>query len=223
MNPSDYRVKSRRQSYDYDDQDSGLRLCRKSGVPMLYVLFICANIVGMICLGIITDYWAKIENPTCFLYAQSASHSNVYTFGSSLTNCYWVTYGALPSTIIGLVCGIYFMVGVFGDPLDQSEESDMRRNLGIILGLMLLASLIQLAVCCTLAEGMRITCTNMGLNAVNGKADNCMDKLDLRVAQYTLPVDSSTMINAGSAGLWIGMSASVMLIICHFLAFFRSY
>jgi len=65
----DYQAKNRRY-YDYEDEPSCLRLIRYSGIPFLYILAVCANIVGMICMGIITDYWANSENPTCFLYSQ---------------------------------------------------------------------------------------------------------------------------------------------------------
>ncbi|XP_018014924.1 uncharacterized protein LOC108671840 [Hyalella azteca] len=218
-----YGANNRRDDY-YDESGSGLRMIRKSGIPFLYVLGLCSLIVGMICLGIITAYWAGITHPMCFLYAQSPSYdgfSIVYKFGSNLSNCYWVAYGAVPSAAIGLMCGVFYMMKLFGDPSDEHEEAAQKRNTKIILVAMSVASLLLLAVCCTLAEGMRVTCTNMGINAVNGKADNCYDKLDLRVAMYNLPVDTSSMIHASSGCLWTSMVAYTLLVIFHSVALCR--
>ena len=73
---ADYQTKNRRY-YDHEDDSSCLRLVRYSGMPILYVLSVCSAIVGMICMGIITDYWASTPNPTCFLYS---SVSQIYYF-----------------------------------------------------------------------------------------------------------------------------------------------
>lgn len=43
--------------------------------------------------------------------------------------------------------------------------------------------LLMLAVTCTMAEGMRITCTSMGLNSANNKGESCYEKLDKRVRE----------------------------------------
>ncbi|KAF2362269.1 hypothetical protein FHG87_006973 [Trinorchestia longiramus] len=208
--------------YDSEDENSGLRLVRKSGIPLLYVVAVCTVIVGMICLAIITDYWAHLEQPMCFLYSQSASSSQVYQFGSTLSNCYWVSYGAVPSVTIAIICGALYMMKVFTDPQDEEDEQDQVFYLKVVLAGMFVAALLLLGVCCTLAEGMRITCTNMGLNSVNGKADSCMDKLNLRVEQYSLPVDTSIMVHFGSAGLWTGMVAFTLLVIFHSISVCRT-
>lgn len=210
-----------RRYVEYEDEPSCLRLLRYSGLPFLYVLSVCANIVGMICMGIITEYWASSDNPTCFLYSQTSSASLAYKFGSSLSNCYWVIYGALPPTLIAMICGIYYMCGVFGEPRDDVEEDKQIRNTILITIMMGVASLFLLAVCCTLAEGMRVTCMNMDLNAVNGKGVNCMDKLNLRVAQYNFPVESSVMIHSASAGLWTGMACFFLIDIIHVSSIYR--
>ena len=56
--------------YEEEYEDNGLRLIRKSGIPILYILAVCSNLIGMIFLGIITDYWANLSVPMCFLYSQ---------------------------------------------------------------------------------------------------------------------------------------------------------
>jgi len=217
--------KGRRQSYsmEYEEEyeDSGLRLIRKSGIPLLYIVAVCANVVGIICIAIIAGYWANVEWPMCFLYAQTASNSPVYRFGGALSTCSWVAYGAIPVTIVMIACGVLYMFGVFGDPLDRDEEKQMVRYTGIIVVAMFAATILQLAVCATIAEGLRVTCTNMSLNKANGRNVGCLEKLDLRVRQYQLPVTTSTMVTAGQIGLWTGWTALVFLLICHCISLCR--
>jgi hypothetical protein len=78
MLPSGYGANNRREDYYYES-GNGLRIIRKSGIPFLYVLGLCTLIVGMICLGIITAYWAGIEHPMCFLYAQVQDQEKNYS------------------------------------------------------------------------------------------------------------------------------------------------
>ena len=56
--------------YAEEQDDSGLRLLRKSGIPLLYIVAFCANVVGIICFAIINKYWSNLANPMCFLYSQ---------------------------------------------------------------------------------------------------------------------------------------------------------
>lgn len=59
------------------------------------------------------------------------------------------------------------------------KELDLYMTL-VLIGIVT-ASIFMLATTCTVAEGMRITCTSMGLNSANNKGSNCYDKLDQRV------------------------------------------
>jgi len=218
---TDY-TKGRRRSYsmEYEEEyeNGGLRLLRKSGIPLLYIVAVCANIVGIICIAIIVGYWANVDVPMCFLYAQTASNSPVYRFGGALSTCSWAAYGAVPVVIVMVGCGVLYMFGVFGDPMDREEEKQMVSYTWVIVIAMSAAAVLQLAVCATIAEGLRVTCTNMSLNKANGRAISCLDKLDLRVRQYQLPVTTSTMVTSGQIGLWTGWTALVFLLICHLVS-----
>jgi len=222
--PGEY-IKGRKRTFsmEYEDEegDSGLRLLRKSGIPLLYIIAFCANIVGIICFAMLNKYWSNLANPMCYLYSQTASPAIIYKFGGALSNCTWISYGAIPSTILALGCAIAYMFGVFGDPVDREEEKSMISYTRWILLVMVVATILQLAVCATFAEGLRVTCTNMSLNSVNGIAETCLDRINRRVMQYNLPIKSSTMIIAGQIGLWSGLAALTFLVICHIISYSR--
>ena len=59
----------------------------KMGMPLLYILGISTGNVGAICQGVITSYWASLEQPSCYLYAR-VSVSCVLVNGSSILLVY---------------------------------------------------------------------------------------------------------------------------------------
>ncbi|XP_071521685.1 uncharacterized protein [Panulirus ornatus] len=188
------KVKNRRKEADSESRD-WWDMVYTMGMPTLYILGLIMGIVGAICMGTITRYWSELTTPTCFLYSQTASHSIFYHFGSSLSVCNWVTYGATTGLLLAVICGIYYAIKVRG-----RDEVDLPVTLvtaGIIL-----ATLLLLAASCTLAEGMRITCASMGLNSANNKGSSCYNKLDTRVMNYNLPIQTSTMVRISMYSMW---------------------
>ncbi|MPC78659.1 hypothetical protein E2C01_073153 [Portunus trituberculatus] len=84
----------------------------KMGMPLLYIIGILCGIVGAICQGVITEYWANSEMNSCFLYSKTASSVVVYQFGTSVSVCNWVTYGTVVSIIIAFLAGLVYTVKV---------------------------------------------------------------------------------------------------------------
>lgn len=209
--------------YQEDEEDGGLRLLRKSGIPLLYIVGICSNIVGMVCFALITSYWTNISDPMCFLFATTANKNPLknYVWGGNLANCYWVSYGAIPTTLIALGCSAVYLFAVFGDPIDRKEEEVMVKNTKWITVFMLIGAILQLAVCASIAEGLRVTCANTTYNHNSKTSISCMQKIDKRVMQHNLPVQSSTMIIAGHMSMWAGEFCFVILVICHLVAWSR--
>lgn len=197
---------------DSDDGDS-YSMLRSACLPILYIISLCSAIVGCACNGIITRYWAdSIE--TCFLYARTASNSIIYKFGSVIHNCHFVTFGGVTALILGVLAfGVYFFM------VRGTDKTG--REMLLLLILVILTSLMFLTVTCVLTEGMRQTCAAMGLNSANNKGEGCYDKLDIRVTQFNLPIETSVMVMAAQGGLWSATVFMFIITVIHFASFYK--
>ncbi|CAL4171296.1 unnamed protein product [Meganyctiphanes norvegica] len=207
-----YSRPRKQSSVDSDEVDS-YDMVRSACLPVLYILTICTGIVGCACNGIITRYWAESIG-RCYLYAATASNSIIYQFGSVIHNCHFVTYGGVTALFLcAIAFGVYFFM-VRGD-----EKTG--REMLILLVLVTLSSLFFLTVSCVLTEGMRQTCAAMGLNSANNKGEGCMDKLDIRVSQYNLPIETSVMVTGATGGLWGATVFILIITVLHFYSFYK--
>lgn len=199
---------NRRDEYEEEEEDNDWwDVMVKMGMPILYIIGVATGIVGAICQGVITNYWAGLEPGNCFLYSKTASTSVVYEFGCPIGVCYWITYGSVVSIIIASITGLIYTIQVRGN-------KDLTYTSACTLTGILVAMLLMLAVTCTMAQGLRLTCTSMGLNSANNKGESCYEKLDRRVSGDQLPVQTSTMVR--SALITLICSTTVFFIISCF-------
>lgn len=199
---------------EIEDEGEWWDVMAKMGMPLLYILGIVLGIVGAICQGVITEYWANSELSTCFLYAKTASSSVVYQFGTSLAVCNWITYGAVTSIIIAFFAGLVYTIKV-------RSTKDLTYTSAFSLTAIIIAMLLMLAVTCTMAEGLRLTCTAMGLNAANMKGGSCYENLDKRVIGEYLPIQTSTMVRSSLITLSCSCVAFFTICCFHLSDFYR--
>ncbi|XP_045116384.1 uncharacterized protein LOC123507530 [Portunus trituberculatus] len=186
----------------------------KMGMPLLYIIGILCGIVGAICQGVITEYWANSEMNSCFLYSKTASSVVVYQFGTSVSVCNWVTYGTVVSIIIAFLAGLVYTVKV-------RSTKDLTYTSAFSLTGIVIAMLLMLAVTCTMAEGLRLTCSAMGLNSANNKGGSCYTNLDKRMIGQYLPVQTSTMVRAALVTLSCSCVAFFVICCFHLSDFYR--
>ncbi|XP_063597379.1 uncharacterized protein LOC134774045 [Penaeus indicus] len=213
MGKGEMKVQNRRHSRDMEEF-SGWQILWKMGMPLLYVLAFLSGIVGIICNGIISHYWSNLLTPMCFLYSRTPSTIG-YTFGSAVANCHWVTYGATVGVVLLFLCALLYFIKV-------RSSDDPGMFLYLLLICVVLATIFLLAVSCTLAEGMRVTCASMGINSANNKGESCYDKLEQRVQQYSLPVSTASMVQAAMYSLWGSTVFSAFIAWFHLRLYFRS-
>ncbi|XP_050710385.1 uncharacterized protein LOC126995151 [Eriocheir sinensis] len=207
-------TRKRNSGRDMDESDDWWDVMFQLGMPVLYILGIITGIIGTICQGVITEYWSNLEPAVCFLYAKTATSSVVYTFGSALAVCNWVTYGGVVAIIIAFISGLVYTIQV-------RTHKDLTISAACSVTGILVTFLLMLAVTCTMAEGMRITCTSMGLNSANNKGESCYEKLDKRALGEQLPVQTSTMVRSAMVA-FIGSTVIFFIIACfHLSDFYR--
>ncbi|KAK8728648.1 hypothetical protein OTU49_009073 [Cherax quadricarinatus] len=194
MRRGEMRVENRRTKAEAED-GHWCDVLYQMGMPLLYIGAFAAGIIGITSMGIISRYWSDLSPPMCFLYSKTASNLIVYRFGTNVGTCTWVTYGGVAALVLAFITGIVFWIKARGD--DEPSVSIHMVVAGIII-----STLLMLAVSCTLAEGMRLTCAAMDLNSANNKGSDCFEKLNTRVSQYNLPVSSSTMVRASMCAMW---------------------
>ncbi|XP_069156267.1 uncharacterized protein [Procambarus clarkii] len=204
MKAKNRRIHAEPESHDFWEVLSAM------GMPLLYIGALVAGTVGTISMGVISRFWSDLKSPMCFLYSKTASNLIVYHFGTNVATCTWVTYGAVTALVLGFLTAIVYWIKVRGE-----EEIDAYITL-VVVGIVI-TTLFMLAVSCTMAEGMRLTCAAMDLNSANNKGSDCYEKLDIRVSQYNLPVDTSTMVRSSIIGLWTS-TVFFFIITCFHLA-----
>ncbi|KAK8381628.1 hypothetical protein O3P69_018613 [Scylla paramamosain] len=184
------------------------------GMPFLYIIGIVCGIVGAICQGVITEYWANSELSSCYLYSKTASSVVVYQFGTSLSVCNWITYGAVVSIIIAFLAGFVYTIKV-------RNTKDLTYASAFSLTGIIIAMLLMLAVTCTMAEGLRLTCSAMGLNSANNKGGSCYSNLDKRMTGEYLPVQTSTLVRSSLITLSCACVAFFTISCFHLSDFYR--
>ncbi|KAK7082529.1 hypothetical protein SK128_013271 [Halocaridina rubra] len=210
------KVKNRRYDDDDDNMEMGIgwRVLYSLGMPLLYIFGILLGIVAIICNGILTSYWSDLDPPKCWLYAKTPSNSIIYKFGSSVSNCEWVTFGGVAAVVLLVICGIIYFAAVRG-------KGVMNIAVYVLMVLSLLSTLLMLAATCTLTEGLRVTCASMGLNPFNSRGVDCHDQLDLRVKMYNLSITSSTLIAGALYTYWPCTIIMFIITIFHLLSCYR--
>ncbi|KAK4314930.1 hypothetical protein Pmani_013799 [Petrolisthes manimaculis] len=186
------------------------------GMPALYIAGLICGIIGTICQGVVTYYWSNLDTPACYLYSPTASSKIFYSFGSSVAVCNWVTYGSVVAICIAFITGLLYTIKVRG-------EKDLNLYMTLVLIGIVVSCLLILATTCTVAEGMRVTCTSMGLNSANNKGSNCYDKLNQRVSQYNLPIKTSTLVITTIIGLSLCNIFFDIIAFFHIVDWYRRY
>ncbi|KAG0720460.1 hypothetical protein GWK47_048471 [Chionoecetes opilio] len=198
------RRRSRNMEKEEEERD-WFDLMAMMGMPLLYIIGLLTGIVGAICQGVITEYWANPgsgADGSCYLYGKTASSvKGAFQFGSAIAVCEWVTYGGVVAIIIAFISGLVYIIKV-------RQNKELTYSSALSVAGILVATLLMLAVTCTIAEGMRMNCASMGINSANNKGESCYEKLDKR-APDNIPVLTSTMVRA-----------ALIALVCSTVAFF---
>lgn len=213
MESNTRRVKNRRLSDD-EELSLGWRVMYSMGMPLLYIVATLLGIVACTCNGLVTSYWSNLEHPMCYLYSTTPSQSPLYRFGGHISTCQWVTYGGVTALVLLVICALIYFLTVRG-------RGELHLMLYILDVLSIIATLLMLAVTCTLTEGLRRTCASISLNQYNVRGENCDNLLNLRVKNYNLSVSSSTLIDGAMYTFWPCTVTMFIITFFHLASCFR--